>query len=127
MAAKNTLSSSDRRFFALVAEAAFANPFSDARVEVDLRILEEGKPLSRDERLQRLQAKVEERVAALARVGRLDLRTYGSQDQDVLRIAYLFDIYHRYFDSFDRLIQQQIRAGDKSCPVPFASEALDLL
>jgi len=41
--------------------------------------------------------------------------------------ALLFDVYYRFIGAFDRLILQQIDAGDAPCPVPFAGEVLTLL
>jgi len=121
------LSSSDREFFALVTQAAFMNPFTDQRAEVDRRILGVSSNLSPGNRIAQVMEAVAGRVQALERGKIADLRGYSKEDQQVLKYAFLFDVFHRFIVSFDRLIQDDIEAGDALCPVPFAREALSLL
>jgi transcriptional regulator with PAS, ATPase and Fis domain len=42
-----------------------------------------------------------------------------------MRTAFLYRVYHLFIDDFDRLIQNQIETGDKSCRVPFAEEIME--
>ena len=44
-----------------------------------------------------------------------------------MRHVFLFEAFHRFYDQLDRLIEEQIRAGDAPVRVGFAAEALALL
>jgi hypothetical protein len=41
--------------------------------------------------------------------------------------TFRFDLFHLYPERFDRLILDQLQAGEHSLPVPFAQAAIDLL
>lgn len=110
----------------MVARAAFSNPFSIERTELDLRIAECPAGTSDEECLDKIIVKVRDRVERLARNGSADLRLYPEDDRGDLQAAFLFDIFHRLLDRFDALIQEQIRSGRDSCPVPFSREALGM-
>ena len=118
------LASADREFFALVARAAFANPFSAAREEVDAQIVGAAPRTDRATQVDQAAARVRERIGALDKAGAADLRTYAAEDAAALGTAHLFDVFHQYLEAFDRLLRDQIRAGDESLPVPFARDAL---
>jgi hypothetical protein len=64
------LSPADRDFFALVNEAAFANPFGEERERIDRRLARAPKEANRDEVVDRLlalvKARLHERSAATA-------------------------------------------------------------
>jgi DNA-binding NtrC family response regulator len=126
---KNTvrLNSEDRGFFRLVNQAAFSNPFGPEREELDRRIAGVSGKLAQDELVNRAVKRVLERVAGLEREGQADLRLFSPEEGQLVQSALLFDVYYRFIDAFDRLILQQIEAGDVPCPVPFAGEVLSLL
>jgi transcriptional regulator with PAS, ATPase and Fis domain len=42
-------------------------------------------------------------------------------------VILLFDIYHRFIDDFDNLINDQVEWGDTPCPVKFAKNAIAML
>jgi hypothetical protein len=122
MAKMVKLTATDREFFGKVARAAFANPFSATRLELDRQIAGDEKAESRDDLVERVVAKVGERLAGLAGEHRADLRLYTGEDRDILRIVFLFDTYHRFRKEFDSFILRQIKAGDNPCNIPFAGE-----
>jgi DNA-binding NtrC family response regulator len=121
------LSADDRDFFGLVARAAFSNPFSDVRVELDLQIGECPREASDEERVECVMRKVHQRVEKLEAEGKADLRCYAGEERSLVQSAFLFDVFHCFLDQLDRLILDQIKAGDTPCAVGFARDVLALL
>ena len=126
MPAKSTVPTADREFFRWVASAAFANPFSEQRLELDRKITG-GTFKNQAERGEFLKHSVSDRVARLAAQGQADLRIYSGDDRELMRLVFLFEVYHQIFEQLDQFIDAQVKAGDRSLPVPFAVEALGLL
>ncbi len=128
MSQKQKISPEDRRFFTLLAEATFSNPFGDRRVQIDLEIIGnvEGS-LTKRERFDRLRAIVAKRLGHLEEQGLLNLQNCPAEDHEALLASVLFDVYHRHCDEIDQLIADQQLAGEKPCSVPFAKEAIQTL
>ncbi|HTG80489.1 MAG TPA: sigma 54-interacting transcriptional regulator [Geobacteraceae bacterium] len=128
MKTRKPMTDEEREFFATVAAAAFANPFSRERNEFDRQIagMERGD-VGREEMVQRVTVRVAERLARLEREGRADLRLYDEAEQRTVGVAFLFNVYHRFRNDLDSFIPVQLRAGDTPCRVPFAREALAML
>ena len=123
---KRQLSPADRDFFGDVADIVFTNPFSDRRAELDVRVGGGGEKADHHHaRVIRVIRRVNDRLRRLDEPGFATLDRYAGRDRDVLRYTFLFDQYHRCMSSFDQLIVDQVAAGDASCPVPFAKDALD--
>ncbi len=99
------LKPAERDFFRRVARAVFTNPFGDEWEKME-------------------SAPVTERIVALEREGRADLGDYRGEDEEVLRYTYLFDLYFRYRERFDGVIDAQLEAGEEPVAVPFAGEVL---
>lgn len=118
----------DRRFFGLVARAAFINPFSDTRRELQRQLVEfagvDAAPLTEGALADRAVEIVALRVREFGKQDRADIDSFGGIDRQLLRTALLYDIYHRFIDDFDGLIREQVDKGDRSCPVPFAGRIL---
>jgi len=127
MAGTRKLQPSDREFFSDVARAVFTNPFSNERAEIDAKIGGGSPREDQDDRLIRVTRRVAERISQLDADGDACLNHYSGEDRDVLAFTFLFDGYHRCRDPFDKLISEQIAAGEAACQVPFAKDALDLL
>lgn len=127
MATLITLSQKDRGFFELVSQAAFSNPFSDTRTELDIKIADCSPSLPADKRIECVVANVIERVKSLEEKGKADINLYKKADRDILEKAFLFELFHIYSKKFDQLIADQIENADQPCPVPFAREALKRL
>jgi len=127
MVTSRTLSPADREFFRLVSRAAFSNPFSREREELDRAIagwVGDGSPAAV---LARGIRAVRERVAALEGEKRGNLAAFDTEDRPLVETAFLFEAFHRHMEEFDRLIQDQLAGGETPCTVPFAREALGLL
>ena len=128
---KKTLKEEDRRFYSLVARAAFSNPFSDERTELERRIVDFSGPetaaLSEQRIADLLIDLIASRTGKTDRTGGLRMNLYRGIDQQLIRTAILFDVFHCFTSDFDKHIQEQIEAGDKPCPVPFASRIIDRL
>jgi hypothetical protein len=124
---KLVLSTEERSFFSLVRKAVAANPFSEERVALDLKIA--GAPRGR--RAQKAVAgairEVGVRIAELKRLKRDDIRLYDGEDRRLIKSTFLFDIFHRFVPAFDQLIRDQLAAGDRSLTVAFAPEVLEFL
>lgn len=121
------LTNADRGFFKLVRQAVLANPFSDVREGLDLAIAGcRDKAYGPEVVSQAVQA-VQRRVDALERARRADIRLYKGQDRSLMESTFLHDAFHRFIPQFDRLIADQLAAGDKNLKVAFAPQVLALL
>jgi DNA-binding NtrC family response regulator len=114
----------DRDFFSLVAQTAFCNPFSPRRAELEASLA--GHPIEpfSERHLEELVAPVSGRLRKYEAQGMSELSLFRPEDQELMQVVFLFELYHRYCGDFDRLILEQVRLGDRSAPVPFAGEAL---
>jgi hypothetical protein len=118
------ISPADRDFFAQVARAAFVNPFSETRDTLDQLMAGSSGSGSKEDILATVIARVAERATALQRTPGNTLQRLPAADRETVRTVFLFDLYHRHLEDFDRLIQTQSAAGDAPCAVPFARELL---
>jgi DNA-binding NtrC family response regulator len=121
------LSPGDRRFLGLVAQAVCANPFSEERARVDQEISGLSDGADADARLTAGLTRIREFLTRIGREGPPAIRAFSREDRELVETAHLFDVFHRFRDPFDDLIQQQIRQDAAPCPVPFAREVLELL
>lgn len=121
---KYILTTHERDFFKTVAQAAFTNPFSQNRVQLDRTIAGVDTPMPWDKLVELATQRIELALAGLKKAGRDDISLYGSEDRELLQTAFLFDLYHRYRQAFDEFILRQQTTGDKPIPVPFARELL---
>ena len=121
------LSAKDRRFFSLISQAGMSNPFSDERVELDLKISGLFPGVSYEERLSKTIAEVVRRVDRFETKGGADISLFSGEDRTLVEHAFLFDAFHRFIQQFDRFILKQMESGKTSLKVPFAGETLSLL
>ena len=121
------MNTDDCDFFRKVAQAAFTNPFSQTRVDLDRSIAGPAPSASWDVLVGQAVARIGERLDGLRSSGKADVLRYGAEDRELLRTAFLFDIYHRYRVQFDDFILKQLKNGDTPIPVPFAREMLSLI
>ena len=122
------MTSEDRDFFTMVASAGFANPFSRERMELDRKITGISRSdLTREEMVQRVTAKVAERLQMLEAAGQADIRLYEGEERRTVGVAFLFTVYHRFRNEFDAFIPKQVESGDVLCRVPFAGKAFAML
>jgi hypothetical protein len=127
MSTHRHLTDSQRAFFTLVSQAAFSNPFSEKRLEADIKISGAPPGTAPEQRLALVMKEVSAHVAELEAKGKADIRLYGSEEREVLLIALLFDAFHRFIDEIDRHIEGQLKAGEEPVRVAFARELLELL
>lgn len=115
----------DIEFFKMVAEAAFTNPFGDARIEIDRKITGASETVDWQSMLRPLLKKLEENIRELEKAGEIVIDRNGGDEIRAIGISVLFYIFHRYMDRFDHLIEEQIQAGDQSLRAPFAFQCLE--
>lgn len=119
-----SLSSNDREFFSLVAKAAFTNPFSPKRLEIDRTITGDttNRPWVglRPEAIQ----EVTRRIKQLDADGPLTISDFKNADRQLIESVFLFDEYHKLNVLADKYIIQQIQADNEPLPVPFAPDAI---
>ncbi len=120
------LDSEEKDFFFILKETAFINPFSPKRQELNKKIAGI-KDLSGEQLLRKMISTVINRMKQIETKERDDLRLYTGEDKEMMRVALLFDIYHRFIDDFEALIKEQIKIGDTPCPVSFSKKVLTLL
>ncbi|MCA1792454.1 MAG: sigma 54-interacting transcriptional regulator [Desulfobacteraceae bacterium] len=117
------LTQQERHFFKTVHNAAFANPFSDLRERLDQKIAGLFPSAARRESKDMCVLEVDRQLRKLTRQNRENIHQYTGEDREILRVVYLFDIFHKFRDRFDQLIQDQIVAQEVSVPVPFVEDA----
>ena len=112
-----------RDFFRLVYEAILANPFDDARADVDLKLSGLSPTTTRKKRLEKAIHEIRKRIDLVEAGGTSDINAFGEKDRQLVQAAYLFDFFYRYREQFDKLITDQMAAGENAVKVPFANEA----
>ncbi len=117
------LATEERHFFKTVYNAAFANPFSKLRERLDLRIAGLFPSASRRESKDMCYREIDLRLTKLEKEHKGNINAYREQDKELLRVVYLFDIFHKFRDRLDQHINDQIIAGDTPVKVNFAEEA----
>ncbi len=126
MAAK-ILTPSNREFFSLVSEAAFANPFSEQRAELDRKISGGSANAHWRDVVPEAVREVTRQIGKLNADRAVKIQDFKQADRDLIEHVFLFDVFHQFVKQFDQLITDQINTGDEPISVPFAKEALSLL
>ena len=120
------LLSKDREFYRLVEKATFGNPFSLER-EQTLQALTELSDVT-GRKLRELSVLVVlDKINVLDLKGEANLKYYTDEDKRLVRVALLYDAFHRFHLKFDELIKYQIKEGDNPVTVSFADDLLRLL
>jgi len=118
------LSTSDREFFAALADVVFGNPFTPQRDQLIVR-LAPGAPLgdltSDREALARV---VRPRLEPWLREGVSALQKLSAEDRRLLEPGFLYVCYHRCVPQLDALIERQAGQGGAPLAVPFGDEAI---
>jgi transcriptional regulator with AAA-type ATPase domain len=112
------LSAEERQRLTVVRAAAFANPFSQERDELDYKIAGLGRKVPNAQ----LMEAVKEAVGRLLRGKRLP--AYGGEERALVKAAAMFHWFHRHEATFDRFIAEQVAAGDDSVRCEFGDEVL---
>ena len=114
-------------FFKKVEQAAFSNPFSEKRVEIDRQIVGAAEGTGWEEILKPLLQSLEKEIHKLRQAGDLVIDREGTEEVRAISVSLLFHVFHRYADRFDALIEEQIMEGDESCRAPFGFQCLEEL
>lgn len=117
----------EREFLEMVSDAAFANPFSDDRIQLNLRLSGMKSHATSEKILEGLIKNVAAFLEKLEQAGKDNPKAINAEERPLLENAHLFNIFHKFMYQFDELIQEQIKAREDSSPVPFANESLSLL
>jgi len=125
--AERNLSSDDRQFFSLVWQAAFANPFSSERAELDRKIVGGVTDRSWPSLVPKVVGEIEQRLLRLDKTGLSKIEDFQKADRIIIEHVFLFDVFHNFAKRFDEHIENQIGAEDEPLAVSFASETLDSL
>jgi len=121
------LHTSDLSLIELVAQATFANPFTDRREELDRQITKALPGEPRDQILEKLVEVITGLINRLDADGRTTIQAFPSKDQHNVTYLYLFMVYHHFRYAFDAFIEKQMQAGTQRCQVPFGPEAIAML
>jgi DNA-binding NtrC family response regulator len=125
--AKLQLTRPERKFLSRVSRAVFANPFSDERFAADSEIIDIDPSASYEERTKKIIHVVIDRIDSLTKEGKDDIRKFSGKDRSLIENGFLFNIYLRFYPYFDRLIQEQIQAGETPCRISFADDAISMI
>lgn len=122
-----TITPGDREFFSLVSEAAFANPFSEQRAELDRKISGGSANAPWRDIVPEAVREVAKRIEKLDADKPLKIQDFKQADRELIEHVFLFDVFHQFVKQFDQLIIDQIATSEDPIPVPFAKDALSLL
>jgi DNA-binding NtrC family response regulator len=122
-----SLSSIDKKFFALVHQAIIANPFSEERLTLDQQIA--GFPDVRmgPHNIEEAVATIERKITGLEKEQENIIQTYQGEDRRLLETAILFWFYYRFRRGFDRTIRKQVLAGAESIKLDFFDDVWSFL
>jgi DNA-binding NtrC family response regulator len=119
----------ERDYFNQIVQAIFLNPFSDSRDELLSSISDVvlwGK-LERTTHLLAAEPGLNHRLAEIEKNGRVQICDFHERDRRVMRYIFLLQIYLRYVQTLDELIDLQAQKGSHPVTVPFAARMLDEL
>jgi len=113
----------DRDFFRNIGKVISANPFSEARTELERAII--GAPADDEKKTTaRLIALVADRLTRTFDGQSRTAQQFQGEDIALVRHGMLFHLFHQYCVDFDNHIRLQIDKGDDPCRLPFAGRLL---
>jgi len=124
---KIVLSSENRNFFKLVADASATNPFSPQRAAIDKKISGIHAANNRRQRVLYAIEAIQERLTKLDADGMLKFQSFCDKDTELMRYTFLFDVYHDCTDLFDAFIAKQQASETTPLKVLFAQKAIKAL
>jgi DNA-binding NtrC family response regulator len=125
--AKIQLNSEEKEFLDQVCRAAFTNPFSEERAEIDIRLSGLSPAASESVRIHKVVGKVNNWFYDFEKKGKDNVTYFSGEDRELLEKAVLFEVFYRFKDKFDQLILDQIESGDTPVKIQFLNEALSTL
>ncbi|MBU2513248.1 sigma 54-interacting transcriptional regulator [bacterium] len=127
MPGKRSLSSEDRKFFILVRKATISNPFSEERLELDIKIANFQRVKERPHDIEDAVESIETRILNLEEGITDIIKHYEGKDRQILETSIQFLFFYRYRKQFDRFIKKQIEAGDTPIKLDFINEIFSFL
>ena len=123
------LETKDRNFFALITEATFTNPFLDERDEILIQIL---PGITKDIKnrvieLTTIAPYLNERIDRLERKGYSRIQHFKGKDRQLLKNAFLLQVYLSFTGNLKELIQTQLKLGETPADVPFVEQVITQL
>lgn len=118
---------SERDLLQKVRAAIYANPFDQARLSIDLSITGLSPKSSTEKILSHVLEKVSETIEGIFLRGESIASQTNKDDEELVKFAILFHVFHLFSNAYDEHIQTQVKAGDDCCDVNFADEALQML
>ncbi len=117
----------ERDILQKVRAAIYANPFDQARLNIDLSITGLSHKDSAEKILVHVLARVSDTIETLFHRGETISSQSNKDDEELVKFAILFHVFHLYTDAYDDHIRTQIKAGDECCSVNFSNDALRML
>jgi DNA-binding NtrC family response regulator len=117
----------EREFLTRVTRVVYANPFSDERIKAEKKIIDVDPSESYEERTKKMIHILIQNIERLVDEGKDDIRKFSGKDRSLIENGFLFTMYLQFYPRIDGLIRQQVQAGDTSCRVPFARDAISML
>ena len=127
MEAKAQLETEDRYFFALLTEAVLSNPFLDERAEILTKILPRfiRDSKNREFKFMSIMPDLDDRLGQLERKGLGHIKHFKKEeDRRLLKDTFLLQVYLRFAQEFDKLIQNQLKSDQTPADVPFAEQII---
>ncbi len=116
------IKSADKDFFEKIALAGSVNPFSDEHTGLELELAGLARDAPRGERINKIFHELKRRISSLEEQGKASLDAYKGEDRDLMQKVFLFELFYRFKDQYDQLIQSQIAAGDTPAKIPFFTD-----
>ena len=114
-------------FFRMMELAAFTNPFSDARAEIDRKIIGAPDDADWDDMQAPLFQTLEKKIHALENIKTVIAARESNAEARAVAVSVLFYVYTQAQKKLDTLIEEQIAAGDEPCPATVAFRCLENL
>jgi len=115
-------------FLEQIAGLVFVNPFSSERRRIESGILGPvSQTLPFPRRLAMIHEKTGQAFAALTGGAPFDIRKFPGRSRQVLTLAWLFHLYHRFLERIVAHIREQEQAGDRPLQAGFARDAAEAL
>lgn len=116
----------ERELFGQVARAAFLNPFSDERTELDVGLADLGKTAPKEAILPRIVKSLKNQFERMGSEGRTQLSEYQTSDRRKVEPALLFLVFHEHLDEMDTFIARQLE-GEPLKEAPFTRSMITRL
>lgn len=121
---KIQLNSEEKEFLTDICRAAFTNPFSDERAEIDSRLAGVSSMASESMRIAKVVEKVSGWIQKFETYGKANVTLYDGRDRELVEKSFLFELFYRFKDKFDQIILDQIQNNDGPVKISFLNEAL---